>query len=89
MLLGKITLTKPEKGMAAKSFNMELDPFIPTFDEYQKKIRRAYEDFWQFKRELEQYYPAGPNKIWDFNDETMSMRKLKIETQEWEPYSEF
>ena len=68
---------------------MDSDPYFPTFDEYQKKIRRAYEDFWKFKRELEYYYPAGPNRIWDFDDENMCMRKLKLENQEWEPYSEF
>lgn len=68
---------------------MDLDPYTPSFEEYQSKIRRAYEDFWKYKRELERHYPAGPNKIWDFDDENLCMRKLKLENQEWEPYGEF
>ena len=68
---------------------MEIDPYIPTFEEYQKKIRRSYEDFWQFKRELDQYYPAGPNKIWDYDDESSSMRRVSLPEMEWEPYGEF
>jgi hypothetical protein len=67
---------------------MDLDPFTPTFKEYQKKIRRAYEDFWKYKNELERYFPAGPNKIWDFDDENMCMRKLKLPDCEWEKFEE-
>jgi len=37
-------------------------------------------------KEFKHYYPAGEGFIWEFDDEKMTMRKLKLENQEWEPY---
>lgn len=68
---------------------MDLDPYQPNFEELQRRIKKAYEDFHRWKKELQRYYPAGRNKIWVFDDENMCMRKLVLPQNEWEPYSEF
>ena len=65
---------------------MDLDPYQPTFDEYQRRIKKSYEDFLRWTKEFKHYHSAGEGYIWEFDDEKMCMRKLKIENHEWEPY---
>lgn len=68
---------------------MDLDPYQPNFEEYQRRIKKSYEDFLRWTKEFKHYHPAGEGFVWEFDDEKMCMRKLKTETQEWEPYGEF